>query len=188
MIRKFFLFAWLSILPSLAAWGADGDKFTARIDASGTVLGDNSSDGFVMTFRVISESEKTCQVGEAFTESDYNNDMCAIVKTTRSNITIPSAVKGYSVVTIGYGAFKGCSITGVTIPSSVKTIGNSAFLSCYSLVTVNLSEGLKDIEANAFTYCHSITELTIPESVESIGEYNQEIKGETNVEIIPVSA
>ena len=34
----------------------------------------------------------------------------------------------------------------------------------------------------------SIASVTIPDSVTSIGEYNQEIKGETNVEIIPVSA
>lgn len=33
-----------------------------------------------------------------------------------------------------------------------------------------------------------VTSVTIPSSVTSIGEYNQEIKGETNVEIIPVIA
>ena len=33
-----------------------------------------------------------------------------------------------------------------------------------------------------------VTELVIPNSVTSIGEYNQEIKGETNVEITPVIA
>ena len=36
--------------------------------------------------------------------------------------------------------------------------------------------------------CTSLTSVTIPNSVTSIGEYNQEIKGKTNVEIIPVSA
>ena len=33
-----------------------------------------------------------------------------------------------------------------------------------------------------------VRNLVIPNSVTRIGEYNQEIKGETNVEIIPVSA
>ena len=33
-----------------------------------------------------------------------------------------------------------------------------------------------------------ITSVTIPASVLTIGEYNQEIMGKTNVEIIPVSA
>ena len=36
--------------------------------------------------------------------------------------------------------------------------------------------------------CSGLTSLTIPNSVTSIGEYNQEIKGETNVEIISVIA
>jgi len=40
----------------------------------------------------------------------------------------------------------------------------------------------------AFNNCRSLTSVTIPNSVTSIGEYNQEIKGETNVEIIPVIA
>ena len=41
---------------------------------------------------------------------------------------------------------------------------------------------------DAFLYCDQMTSVTIPNSVTTIGEYNQEIKGETNVEIIPVSA
>ena len=44
------------------------------------------------------------------------------------------------------------------------------------------------IAARAFMGKRGITELTIPHSIRSIGEYNQEIKGKTNVEIIPVSA
>ena len=44
------------------------------------------------------------------------------------------------------------------------------------------------ISDEAFEFCSGLTSVTIPNSVTSIGEYNQEIKGETNVEIIPVSA
>ena len=43
------------------------------------------------------------------------------------------------------------------------------------------------IGSYAFISCWGLTSITIPNSVTSIGEYNQEIKGETNVEIIPVS-
>jgi len=57
------------------------------------------------------------------------------------------------------------SVTYNGSPYSVTSIGNSAFLNCSGL-----------------------TSVTIPNSVTSIGEYNQEIKGETNVEIIPVIA
>ena len=48
--------------------------------------------------------------------------------------------------------------------------------------------GLTSIGKETFSCCWSLSSITIPNSVTSIGEYNQEIKGETNVEIIPVSA
>ena len=39
-----------------------------------------------------------------------------------------------------------------------------------------------------FDGCKKLETITLPNSITTIGEYNQEIKGETNVEIIPVSA
>ena len=40
----------------------------------------------------------------------------------------------------------------------------------------------------AFAECQNLVSVHIPNSVTCIGEYNQEIKGKTNVEIIPVIA
>ena len=108
-------------------------------------------------------------------------------------VTIPSTIESggvtYTVTSIGDYAFYYCSgLTSVTIPSSVTSIENYAFSRCSGLTSVNIPSSVTTIESSTFSGCSSLTSVTIPSSVTSIGEYNQEIKGETNVEIISVIA
>ena len=101
-----------------------------------------------------------------------------------TSVTIPN-----SVTSIGGSAFYGCSgLTSVTIPNSVTSIGDWAFSGCSGLTSVTIPNSVMSIGDSAFSSCSGLTSITIPNSVTSIGEYNQEIKGKTNVEIIPVSA
>jgi len=121
-------------------------------------------------------------------------------------------------LSIGNKAFSGCTgLASITIPSSVESIGSSAFSGCTTLTevslnsnaiasktysstsslknifgtqveTYNLGNDISSIGGYAFYGCTGLASITIPSSVTTIGEYNQEIKGKTNVEIIPVSA
>ena len=75
-------------------------------------------------------------------------------------LTLPADYKGESYV-IGEGAFKDCStLTSITIPNSVTSIGNSAFNGCTSLKSVrfedgesSLSLGYNDEYHGLFYYC-----------------------------------
>jgi len=100
-----------------------------------------------------------------------------------NSVTIRKGVKH-----IGKYAFCQSPITDIELPEGITTIGYGAFMNCSNLRNVKLPESLTTIEDFAFTGSSGIEIITIPKNVTSIGEYNQEIKGETNVEIIPVIA
>jgi hypothetical protein len=80
-------------------------------------------------------------------------------------VTIPS-----SVTSIGMSAFSFCeSLTNVTIPASVTSIGWGAFSGCESLTGITIPSGVTSIGYQAFMYCTSLTSITIPAGVTSIG-------------------
>jgi hypothetical protein len=59
----------------------------------------------------------------------------------------------YEVVSIGEGAFRGCSgLTGsLTIPNSVKSIGGGAFENCSGLTgSLTIGSGVESIGGDAF--------------------------------------
>ena len=87
-------------------------------------------------------------------------------------LTIPSALGGYRVTSIGSHAFEDCtSLTAVIIPDSVTSIGNYAFEYCSKLTTVTIPDSVTTIGNYAFLGCSKLTTVTIPDGVTSIGDY-----------------
>ena len=97
-----------------------------------------------------------------------------------TSVTIPG-----SVTSIGGGAFSGCSgLTSVIIPNSVTSIGDGAFSDCNSLTSVTIPNSVTSIGNYAFWRCTSLASITIPNSVISIGNYAfYECSGLTSVTI-----
>ena len=116
---------------------------------------------------------------------------------TGGALTIPSLVNGIPVVQVGNGQLslsgnmENNTITSITIPNSVTSIGNfafggltglrnlivgnsvtsigyGAFSDLRSLTSITLSDSMTSIGASALQNCVSLTSITIPNSVTSI--------------------
>ena len=74
------------------------------------------------------------------------------------------------VTSIGDFALASCmSLTTVTLPSTLKTIGTCAFSTCSALTEITIPEGVTAIGDAAFIDCSKLTTLTLPASLASIG-------------------
>lgn len=88
-------------------------------------------------------------------------------------VIIPSSVRYnynlYSVTSIDFGAFCGCTgLTSVTIPNSVTRIEDAAFGACTGLTSIEIPNSITDIGSDAFSECAGLTSVTIPSSVTSL--------------------
>ena len=57
----------------------------------------------------------------------------------------------------------------MTIPETVETVDDFAFLACASLKEVSFGASLRKIGSSAFQMCATLSRVTLPESAE-IGE------------------
>ena len=103
-----------------------------------------------------------------------------IVKVTDANgasgnVTIPENVtingKTYPVTVIAPEAFKdNTAITSITVPGSVKNIGEGTFKGCTQLTSVNISEGVTEIAANVFEGCDELNAIVLPSTITKVDE------------------
>ena len=109
------------------------------------------------------------------------------------NVTIPEMLARKYVSRIGDAAFYMSNVKTVTIPATVKNIGNDsfresayltdvkflgttridsyAFYKCTSLKNVSLNAGLNKIDDYVFYGCSALKNIVIPDTVTSIGGY-----------------
>jgi hypothetical protein len=82
-----------------------------------------------------------------------------------TSVTFPN-----SLTSIGENAFRECrNLTSVTFPNSLESIGENAFKDCINLTSITLPNSLKSIEGYAFNRCINLTSVNVPNSVTKIG-------------------
>ena len=100
-------------------------------------------------------------------------------------LTIPETVEGLPVTKITdvetdsdsvfnidkLGAFYGCyTLTSVTMPDGMHSVGNYAFYGCKNLREVELPESVMHIGDRAFAMCSTLTKLTVPSGIDTVGD------------------
>ena len=76
-----------------------------------------------------------------------------------------------TLTSIGASAFYGCKqLTEINLPDGLVTIGKAAFQSCTGLKSIQLPSGLLSISDNAFYHCTGLGRLELPKGLISIGK------------------
>lgn len=87
-----------------------------------------------------------------------------------ADVTIPSRYKGKPVTAINNAVFPNSAVTSVTIPDSVTSIPDAAFVNCSELTNISIPNSVTYIGLSAFSSCTSLKSITLPSSLRSISE------------------
>lgn len=88
----------------------------------------------------------------------------------RVRVTVPEEIDGKPVVALAEQAFYEADVTWVSIPDSVREIGDFCFSGCDRLETLLLPQGLTEIPCAMLESCFRLLALEIPDSVSAIRE------------------
>ena len=127
----------------------------------------------ILTIAPLTVSAATYGDFEYTLEDDYT---CTITKYNGSaaNVTIPSEIDGYKVLSIGNYAFYNCtSMESVTVSNSIGYIGLGAFSGCTNLKNIDIRTSGGNtiyIYDGAFYGCTSLDNVVIPGSVRFISQ------------------
>ena len=170
-----YAFSWCTGLTSITIPDSvrriGGGAFNGCTNLKSVIIGSGLEDLDSSTFNGCQISEiKIFEQNENFKLVDgvlYNKDLTLIKLVLKevTNIEIPATITNIN------SAFSGCSsLTSITIPDSVTSIGNSAFSGCSSLTSITIPDSVTSIGNYAFYFCTSLASITIPDGITSIGD------------------
>lgn len=164
----------------------DSSVTSVTIPASVTEIGANAFAGCTNLTSVTYEgdwSNLTIQSGNPAVQDaanaplfdfEFTPDNTAVIVTNykyngaAADVTIPSRYQGKPVTTIGHAAFFNSAVTSVTIPDSVTSISDEAFINCPKLTNISIPNSVTYIGFSAFSSCTSLKSITLPSSLSFI--------------------
>ena len=107
---------------------------------------------------------------------------------TETQVNVPEEFDGKKVTRIGEYCFSNyenkTSITKVTLPNTVTSIGKGAFNGMSALTSVNVPDGVTKIAKETFLGCSALKKVELPRGITSIGETAFQNTGITEI-LIP---
>ncbi len=101
----------------------------------------------------------------------YPRTYQVVAQNFTGDLVIPETIDGLPVRKIMPGGFLLCSgLKSVSIPSTMREIGERAFAWCTALTNVVFAEGTTFIGRNAFSNCTSLASITLPASLSRLEE------------------
>lgn len=85
------------------------------------------------------------------------------------DMVIPSSIVSLPVTAIGAHVFEYSSLTNLTLPNGLASIGDSAFFGCIGLTNLTIPDSVTNIAGHAFKFCGNLANLQLGNGLRSIG-------------------
>lgn len=175
------------------------NKKVAVISSKGVITAKKK--GTTKITATVGKKTYTCSL-QVMTKQNQNKSYSYVVQDGRAvitgyegyggNISIPAKIENAPVTLIHKRAFYRKKITNAVLPTTLREIGEKAFMineyleninipdnvteigeyafsNCYSLKTINIPKGINEIKNGTFHRCNSLKNIQIPSNITSIG-------------------
>ena len=173
-MRKLFTALRVKSLLFLLLFSTMSSSLWAQSVTSFGVQYGTGSDAYWIYYSVIQDPNYTNAV-EVYNGGGYNKYSGAIeVPETVTHSDVTYTVRGVAAEAF-YDTRTDGAVTSVSLPATVRYIGNRAFYHCNNMTTVNIPSAVTSIGDQAFFDCRKLMNsdgvLTIPNAVTTIGDY-----------------
>jgi len=150
------IFVWLSIILLAIVITLSISSYFRTTEPPESIFEETGE----VTYRVLSESEKTCTV---ISRGSYTSAIpeCYIINSYANR-----GHTRFKVVSVADSAFyRDTVVTSLSIAEGITTLGKLSFMFCANLRYVSLPTSLTYISSDAFSSCYKLQEVVLPRAI-----------------------